>query len=109
WSAPGAGPTGCRRSPGRSGRPAAPPWACRSTSPCRSGSARSSVTSRTRSEEHTSELQSRENLVCRLMLEKQKCEESSCTYRYRASGQLVSHATREGRGREGDERINGGR
>src|SRR5690606_39558398 len=26
-----------------------------------------------RSEEHTSELQSRENLVCRLLLEKQKC------------------------------------
>src|SRR5690606_40754647 len=30
------------------------------------------VTSRTRSEEHTSELQSRENLVCRLLLEKKK-------------------------------------
>src|SRR5436309_6556830 len=28
--------------------------------------------SRTRSEEHTSELQSRENLVCRLLLEKKK-------------------------------------
>src|SRR5690606_40916379 len=28
------------------------------------------ITSRTRSEEHTSELQSRENLVCRLLLEK---------------------------------------
>src|SRR5436309_12640391 len=27
----------------------------------------------TRSEEHTSELQSRENLVCRLLLEKKKC------------------------------------
>src|SRR5690606_40092068 len=30
--------------------------------------------SRTRSEEHTSELQSRENLVCRLLLEKKKKE-----------------------------------
>src|SRR5690606_40602512 len=30
------------------------------------------VPSRTRSEEHTSELQSRENLVCRLLLEKKK-------------------------------------
>src|SRR5690606_39788820 len=30
---------------------------------------------RTRSEEHTSELQSRENLVCRLLLEKKKKEE----------------------------------
>src|SRR5690606_41809922 len=30
---------------------------------------------RTRSEEHTSELQSRENLVCRLLLEKKKTEQ----------------------------------
>src|SRR5207302_3526303 len=34
------------------------------------GHARMLVASRTRSEEHTSELQSRENLVCRLLLEK---------------------------------------
>src|SRR5690606_41312510 len=33
-------------------------------------STRRSVTIRLRSEEHTSELQSRENLVCRLLLEK---------------------------------------
>src|SRR5690606_39339724 len=32
----------------------------------------SMLTSRARSEEHTSELQSRENLVCRLLLEKKK-------------------------------------
>src|SRR5207302_9115701 len=32
---------------------------------------------RTRSEEHTSELQSRENLVCRLLLEKKKKENTS--------------------------------
>src|SRR5436309_7104512 len=32
----------------------------------------SCTSSRTRSEEHTSELQSRENLVCRLLLEKKK-------------------------------------
>src|SRR5690606_40664075 len=32
-------------------------------------------TSPSRSEEHTSELQSRENLVCRLLLEKKKTEE----------------------------------
>src|SRR5690606_39878481 len=31
-----------------------------------------SLTQSTRSEEHTSELQSRENLVCRLLLEKKK-------------------------------------
>src|SRR5690606_42025371 len=34
--------------------------------------ARFHVTNRIRSEEHTSELQSRENLVCRLLLEKKK-------------------------------------
>src|SRR6266511_6249295 len=31
-----------------------------------------------RSEEHTSELQSRENLVCRLLLEKKKKKEARC-------------------------------
>src|SRR2546430_9493792 len=41
---------------------------------------------RTRSEEHTSELQSQSNLVCRLLLEKKKQQIvrhciSSCTYR----------------------------
>src|SRR2546430_11198053 len=54
WSLPGraAGSSRCRR--------ASPPW-----SPSRS-------TSRGRSEEHTSELQSQSNLVCRLLLEKKK-------------------------------------
>src|SRR5688572_31595533 len=33
---------------------------------------RSAVTARVRSEEHTSELQSQSNLVCRLLLEKKK-------------------------------------
>src|SRR5690606_40766692 len=37
-----------------------------------SDKARSSMKSIGRSEEHTSELQSRENLVCRLLLEKKK-------------------------------------
>src|SRR5690606_41327914 len=37
----------------------------------RSGTGRAGV-GRARSEEHTSELQSRENLVCRLLLEKKK-------------------------------------
>src|SRR5690606_11667308 len=36
-----------------------------------------------RSEEHTSELQSRENLVCRLLLEKKKKYETFCTYTIR--------------------------
>src|SRR5690606_40619873 len=35
----------------------------------------SEATHRRRSEEHTSELQSRENLVCRLLLEKKKTSE----------------------------------
>src|SRR5690606_40652682 len=34
-----------------------------------------------RSEEHTSELQSRENLVCRLLLEKKKQNTPKCTQR----------------------------
>src|SRR5690606_41449144 len=45
------------------------------TSPCSPGSARRTrpaTPTSTRSEEHTSELQSRENLVCRLLLEKKK-------------------------------------
>src|SRR5690606_42116579 len=64
----------CRDPPGRSG---AACWSCRgaarSLSRCRG--ARPAPSSRTgmrwRSEEHTSELQSRENLVCRLLLEKE--------------------------------------
>src|SRR3712207_7282876 len=59
-SRPPARPAGC------SGwRPTAPTW---------------STSSRTRSEEHTSELQSRQYLVCRLLLEKKKqcsCDLSS--------------------------------
>src|SRR5690606_40819764 len=35
-----------------------------------------------RSEEHTSELQSRENLVCRLLLEKKKISNNKSLYRY---------------------------
>src|SRR5207237_10645626 len=52
----------------RSPAPASPPggWSCRSR-PCPSCGTRS-----TRSEEHTSELQSHLNLVCRLLLEKKK-------------------------------------
>src|SRR5690606_40185467 len=34
-----------------------------------------------RSEEHTSELQSRENLVCRLLLEKKKCHQQTKSWR----------------------------
>src|SRR6267142_3881631 len=45
--------------------PARPP-------PCRYDACRGGPTDRRRSEEHTSELQSHVNLVCRLLLEKQK-------------------------------------
>src|SRR2546430_10166781 len=36
------------------------------------------ITDRERSEEHTSELQSQSNLVCRLLLEKKKNDSSAC-------------------------------
>src|SRR3712207_8132595 len=36
-----------------------------------------------RSEEHTSELQSRQYLVCRLLLEKKKITKSSCLFTYK--------------------------
>src|SRR5436309_8902006 len=48
---------------GSAARTISTPSAC--SAPCQS-------TARVRSEEHTSELQSRENLVCRLLLEKKK-------------------------------------
>src|SRR3712207_7945270 len=48
----------------------APPGQVESTAP--SGSSWRSGRSRSRSEEHTSELQSRQYLVCRLLLEKKK-------------------------------------
>src|SRR2546426_8304918 len=40
---------------------------------------------RARSEEHTSELQSPCNLVCRLLLEKKKKKSNYCSLRYRSS------------------------
>src|SRR5438477_4486401 len=47
-------------------------WSRRAARPSCSGSRRSSSTICARSEEHTSELQSHVNLVCRLLLEKKK-------------------------------------
>src|SRR5258708_28673919 len=44
----------------------------RATDGCRSAIRRPTTTSRPRSEEHTSELQSPDHLVCRLLLEKKK-------------------------------------
>src|SRR2546429_7343794 len=54
------------RSPTRTSRSAAPAW------PRRRSSSASSTSCAFRSEEHTSELQSRLHLVCRLLLEKKK-------------------------------------
>src|SRR5436309_10153858 len=48
-----------------------------------------------RSEEHTSELQSRENLVCRLLLEKKKKALVASTLLDRASGQWSSPYPRD--------------
>src|SRR5215475_8555949 len=52
-----------------------------------------------RSEEHTSELQSRENVVCRLLLEKkkQRALRGACAARTVANGGGVRH----GQGRQG--------
>src|SRR5207302_10516967 len=47
---------------------------------------------RVRSEEHTSELQSRENLVCRLLLEKKKKKKSKTNDR---ETKIIDHSTRE--------------
>src|SRR5690606_41708594 len=67
--------------PARAGAPSRAPWStptatrspARTSGPPRvTGCAPSPPTATARSEEHTSELQSRENLVCRLLLEKKK-------------------------------------
>src|SRR5690606_41436364 len=57
------------RSPSSASNAASPTRRRTTSSRRRTGSASAR---RTRSEEHTSELQSRENLVCRLLLEKKK-------------------------------------
>src|SRR5205085_4551919 len=46
-----------------------------------------------RSEEHTSELQSQSNLVCRLLLEKKKCSLSRATAGRAASGSSPTRPT----------------
>src|SRR3712207_8199542 len=57
----------CSRASGRSWRGGSGPW-----SPGRSCRRRAPAEDDRRSEEHTSELQSRQYLVCRLLLEKKK-------------------------------------
>src|SRR6266511_4407791 len=66
------------------------------------GRSSSSATPRTRSEEHTSELQSRENLVCRLLLEKKKDDE-----RFHLVGRAGQDGEREERGQETASGIRG--
>src|SRR2546421_6861907 len=51
--------------------------------------------SRTRSEEHTSELQSRSDLVCRLLLEKKKKEETVVLIQY--AGEIAADQDRVSR------------
>src|SRR2546429_4762676 len=62
------------RRPGarRRGAPAPRRARCRSGLPCRGTCRDGDTACRSRSEEHTSELQSRLHLVCRLLLEKKK-------------------------------------
>src|SRR5690606_39591979 len=48
------------------------PWCWSTARHCPNRWPRASCSATSRSEEHTSELQSRENLVCRLLLEKKK-------------------------------------
>src|SRR5690606_41400748 len=54
--------------------PASPPCSAARPPPGAAPRPRAASCRRPRSEEHTSELQSRENLVCRLLLEKKKKE-----------------------------------
>src|SRR2546430_10368515 len=49
--------------------------------------ARPERAARPRSEEHTSELQSQSNLVCRLLLEKKKKKTNTCYTRHHTHGQ----------------------
>src|SRR2546422_4360375 len=58
----------------------------------RGGDRPAAVCSHLRSEEHTSELQSRLHLVCRLLLEKKKKKRSNqiCTEEPRPRGQVVN-------------------
>src|SRR5436309_5445657 len=61
-------------------------WSCRLGQACR------------RSEEHTSELQSRENLVCRLLLEKKKKKRARRAKEdWRTTSSNVNHTSREQR------------
>src|SRR2546430_12283684 len=61
--------------PGRAAQPCCASRVCRAAAGARQGVARDDPP--LRSEEHTSELQSQSNLVCRLLLEKKKKQEAT--------------------------------
>src|SRR3989449_3381159 len=73
----------------RSHRPASRK-SCRSTANTPVGSTPTSCSSSTRSEEHTSELQSRLHLVCRLLLEKKKKIKVQSRHRHKTYDTLVT-------------------
>src|SRR5439155_10527901 len=72
FRSPSPCPSGCRVSPGTPRAPPAAPPA--------------------RSEEHTSELQSRGHLVCRLLLEKKKRFSDDAAFSHAQRDQSLSHA-----------------
>src|SRR3712207_7894100 len=69
---PAVGPSGCCSRCGSAARTPATPTTSRWPS--------TSTRARSRSEEHTSELQSRQYLVCRLLLEKKKKKKTQITH-----------------------------
>src|SRR5690242_6320879 len=63
-------------------------WRCQATKGARCGDSRRRWG---KSEEHTSELQSHVNLVCRLLLEKKKISRTSTTVTSRTRSKLARH------------------
>src|SRR5436309_9497840 len=80
----------------RAGRPAGAPARCSSAS-SRTGwrAGHPTRAAETRSEEHTSELQSRENLVCRLLLEKKKKKKQKINQADTPKNSPHAHSTSE--------------
>src|SRR5438876_7344089 len=76
-----------------------PSWAARLTSPLPrmrvSGHPAASESRNTRSEEHTSELQSPVHLVCRLLLEKKKKKQNIRTQEQTTNIQMITHNQQE--------------
>src|SRR5689334_23773404 len=79
------------RSRGCTGRRSTASSCVISTSRARGSMAVSRIATGTRSEEHTSELQSQFHLVCRLLLEKKKRHESHFTIYNHAPFEILKH------------------